>query len=390
MAEARYTRRFLATLRSVLHTAGTLARPNLVALTALLVVAVAARGHRGVLPASLFALATLSERLFSVSAQLASHCTSASQRVLVTSFSANGALVLFVSAAMRLKALRLVQLSLAGSLIFNLLAVPGSVLLLCGARRQTAAFRLRALSTQALLLLLVSSAVAVPSMLTATNSAACKPGACRGVLLLSRLSSALLLLAYATWLRFVHGSHAHLFAEEAAPPGEDASPRLSRSAALGWTLLFAAACAAVCELAVNALHSAAARSLPRDFVAAVLVPVAANFGDHSAAMAHAARGACAAALAVALNAATQIALCLLPSAVLGAALHGQPLGLDLEVFEAAALLLAALIANLTLADGRGNWLKGATLVAAYVVTSASFATVAQQHTRAAAEQTHKG
>ena len=76
---------------------------------------------------------------------------------------------------------------------------------------------------------------------------------------------------------------------------------------------------------------------------------------------------------VALRAATQVALCVLPTALLGAALRGLPLDMNVRVFEGAALLLSVLTAALTLADGSADWLKGVILLSVFLVVAAAFA-----------------
>ncbi len=365
-------------------------RANGVAFSALLLVLLAERRRRGpgVLLTALFALATLSERLFVASEQLAFHFGAAWQRALVYSLFSNTALMLFTSSALQRRALRMLQLSLLGSVLYTLLAVPGSALLLAGLRQKRMALPQGALNAQAALLVLMSSAVLVPTMLVVTGSERCTSkahGCPDDVLALSRASSAVLLLVYTAWMRFTHGTHAYLFAVDTAPMSPRAEldgTRLSRAGALAWTLVFATCCAFVSAVVVDALHGADTHlGLPREFLAAVVVPAAANLGDHAAALAHAARGAGGAALHVGFSAATQIALCLLPSVVCGAALQGVPLGLTAGAFEASTLMFASVAVTLVLADGQANWLKGATLLAAYVIVAAAFGVAAGQQDR---------
>jgi Ca2+:H+ antiporter len=52
---------------------------------------------------------------------------------------------------------------------------------------------------------------------------------------------------------------------------------------------------------------------------------------------------------------------------------GQPLSLDFQLFETAAVLMTVLMVNFLIIDGRSNWMVGLLLVAGYAVVALSFA-----------------
>ena len=321
----------------------------------------------------------------------AGHCTGV-WRAAVYAVFANGSLVLYVSVALHHRALRLAQLALLGSVLVNALAVPGGALLALGLRTRTARFSASQARAYAALLVLAACALFVPTMLAGTSGAdGCAPGAvgadgCGAVLAVSRALALLLLLLYGAWLRFAYGTHAQLFVEEPAPAraggasmwGDAAAcAQLSPRAALAASVLVGMLCAGLCFLVIEILdgdevlrHELGASHA---FWAAIALPVALNAGEFASALMHAQRGAGTAAMGVPLRAATQVALCVLPTALLGAAMRGLPLDMNVHVFEGAALLLSVLTAALTLADGSADWLKGVILLSVFLVVAAAFA-----------------
>jgi Ca2+:H+ antiporter len=322
------------------------------------------------------------ERLYVVSEALADHCSGAARAFVYAVFS-SGTLVVYVSMALRRHALRLAQLALLGSLLTNLLAVTGGALLAAGLRARSTKFSSREAGAHAALLVLATCGIFGVSTLAATETGA---GASAGVLAASRGIAALLLLSYGAWLRFAHVTHVELLAELPAGArtassssssslrgGVPDASQLTLPAALLCALLIGAASAGVCGIVLDTLHAPATRlGISRSFLGGIAIPFAVNTGELAAALALAARGACTAAIGVSLRTATQIALCVLPSAVLGAALRGTSLDLNVRLFESAALLLSVVTVGLTLADGRADWLKGVALLSLYAVVAAGF------------------
>jgi len=78
------------------------------------------------------------------------------------------------------------------------------------------------------------------------------------------------------------------------------------------------------------------------------------------------------AIGVAVGSSTQIALLVFPfSVVLGWGM-GRQMDLNLHMFETATLFTTVVIVSFVVGDGNSNWLKGVTLILAYVVIACSF------------------
>lgn len=126
------------------------------------------------------------------------------------------------------------------------------------------------------------------------------------------------------------------------------------------------------ELIVNTLTPAVATlGLSKFFIGLVLVPLFGNVAEHSSAVAFAVRDELDVTLEIAIGSSTQVALFVAPALVLISLAAGHPMDFIFTVFEVAAVGLAVLIVTFISHDGRGNWLEGAQLLAAYAIMAAS-------------------
>ncbi|KAK3250727.1 hypothetical protein CYMTET_39906 [Cymbomonas tetramitiformis] len=77
-------------------------------------------------------------------------------------------------------------------------------------------------------------------------------------------------------------------------------------------------------------------------------------------------------IGVAVGSSTQIAVFVLPLCVVVGWVMGQPLDLNMHVFETVTLVMTVITVAFCISDGESNWLKGLTLILAYCILSASF------------------
>ena len=77
-------------------------------------------------------------------------------------------------------------------------------------------------------------------------------------------------------------------------------------------------------------------------------------------------------VSIAMGSSLLVALFMAPLLVLVGQAIGQPMNLDFNLFEAVAVALAVLVANLISIDGRSNWLEGTLLLATYAVLGLAF------------------
>jgi len=112
--------------------------------------------------------------------------------------------------------------------------------------------------------------------------------------------------------------------------------------------------------------------VPILFIGTILLPIVGNAAEHAAAIIFAYKNKMDLCLGIAVGSAAQISLFVIPFTVVIAWMMGQPLSLDFHVFETAVLFMTVVLVSFTLQNGDSDWLKGAMLVTAYVLVSASF------------------
>jgi Ca2+:H+ antiporter len=400
---------------------------------------------------ALLAICPLAERLGFVTEQLAQYTNSTLGGLLNATFG-NATEVIVSVAAMRNGLLRIVQLSLLGSILSNMLLVLGCAFFFGGLKHKEQRFNASATGINLTLLLLAVMAQSLPAMLTATGT---ELHAGTSALAFSRFTAFVLFNVYGAFLYFQLVTHRHLY--EDAPDGDDdadddpidaaaaaaedgaaasaaaaasmpsagddglltrrnslaaqalAPPPASAagsdgkkgdddeedelvltfSGAIGCLAGVTVLIAILSEYLVDAIEGAAAAwGLPLSFISVILLPIVGNAAEHMSAVIFAMHNKMDLALGIAVGSSTQIALLVTPGCVLLAAAMGRPLDLNLQPFETGSLLVATLMLAFALADGRANWLKGVALVAGYVVIAAAYA--AHDDPRLLAEHTNDG
>jgi len=259
-----------------------------------------------------------------------------------------------------------IQASLIGSILGNLLLVLGLSLLWGGINHQTQSFNLPALSMNGSLLLLAILAMLIPAAVDLGG------GASDSIVTLSRYASIVLLLMYGLALLFQLKTHSHIFATEGPSDGQDEPSMTNKDA---WTLLIAATIlvAWMAEVLVHSIDSAASSlNMPTLFIGVILLPFFGNAAEHFTAVLVAGKDKMDLSLAIAIGSSVQIAVFVAPLMVIFAWLMGVNLSLEFGPLETISTFMAVLVVNFILDDGKTNWLEGAMLLACYVILAMSF------------------
>jgi calcium/proton exchanger cax len=345
-----------------------------------LVLAASSVGHlnRSLL-LSLLSLAAVSQRLCAVVEQLTLCCGRAWQEALVQAVLGKIELVIVSSVALQRGQLDLASLALMGSILFSMLTVAGVSLALAASVSTELGFASESLPASLGVAILAAGAALFPAFLTLPT---CKPALHRKrhaacdesdkVIPLSNWVSAVLLTVYCAWLWSCGTSHKD-GAVAVPAPGQRLLARRRAAVLMMWVLFLAAAATSVSGAVVTAMTRDLRWWQSRPLVAAVLIPAAVNCGDLTSAAEHAMHGRTEAAVRVAVGSAVQVMLCLLPSAVLGAAMHGMPLTFFTpDVQHATTVLLVTLTTARALAGRRASSVKGATLIGTHAMLAAAF------------------
>jgi len=258
-----------------------------------------------------------------------------------------------------------VQQSLIGSILSNLLLVLGMAFIAAGLKTSTAEFNSTGAGTNVSCLVLSSLALTLPTVFSynpeTTNEDSVN---------LSRIVAIVMGFVYVAFLVFQLRTHADLFSGHEEEEEGVAEELLGVSTAS--CLLFATTCAvAYCsEFLVDSIEGVSETyGLPKSFIGLILLPIVGNAAEHTTAVTVAYKGKMDLALGVAVGSSTQIALFVVPFSVIVGWVCGVDMTLNFQAFDTSVFLLSVFIASGILGDGKTNWFEGIMLVATYAIVA---------------------
>ncbi|KAH7031425.1 Sodium/calcium exchanger protein-domain-containing protein [Microdochium trichocladiopsis] len=313
--------------------------------------------------------------------------------------------------------IRVVQTSLIGSILSNLLLVLGMCFLFGGINRREQFFNTTVAQTAASLLALAVGSLIIPTIFSLTpgiqeHSASSVPPLSHGV-------SVILLIVYICYLFFQLKTHSSVFNEEsqkvpskpifkkrsqdlsvasgvaragAGQAGvreedgslstmmmnphthesedddEEEEPQLSTAVAFA-TLTISTVIIAFCaEGMVGGIEAITATGVSEEFVGLILIPIVGNACEHATAVTVAIKDKMDLAIGVAIGSSMQVALFLIPLLVIiGWGLGNQDMNLSFDEFQVAVLFIAVLLVNYLIGDGKSHWLEGMLLICLYFI-----------------------
>ncbi|RFU30336.1 hypothetical protein B7463_g6016, partial [Scytalidium lignicola] len=318
--------------------------------------------------------------------------------------------------ALAKKEVVVVQTSLIGSILSNLLLVMGMCFFFGGLRRSEQHFNVTVAQTAASLLALAVSSIIIPTAFDLWSNTPQAP-----IASISRGTSVIILVIYGAYLLFQLKTHQDLFNEESkkvaikpkknalkkgaiakglaqvggvgAGPGraplENRPPNdeLLNETALeeereepeepqlhilvAWaTLAIATAIIGVCaEFMVDGINGVTASgNISVEFVGLILLPIVGNAAEHATAVTVACKDKMDLAIGVAVGSSMQVALFLIPLlVVIGWILGNDDMTLSFDGFQVAVMFVAVLLVNYLIGDGKSNWIEGAILQGLYLI-----------------------
>lgn len=314
---------------------------------------------------------------------------------------------------------RIVQTSLVGSILSNLLLVLGFCFFFGGLRRPEQYFNHVVAQTAASLLALAVASVIVPTVFDYASDTPVGD-----VAKLSRGTAVILLLVYGAYLFFQLKTHHAIFSEESqkvaakpwsrgsagalkqgiAMPGalmghgmpdHDENERLHRMlmnpprqninddeddddeeepqlhfyvaiATLAGSTVVIALCA---EYMVNSIDAVTkSGGLSEEFVGLILLPIVGNAAEHATAVTVAIKDKMDLAIGVAVGSSMQVALFVIPLLVIvGWGMGMEDMNLSFDMFQVAVMFVAVLLVNYLIGDGKSHWLEGFLLICLYSI-----------------------
>lgn len=291
-----------------------------------------------------------------------------------------------------------VQASMLGSIISNLLLVLGMCFFFGGLKYKEQSFNVTAAQTSASLLFIATSSLLLPAAfygsaygLNNNNQSM----VATDVLAISRATSIILLIIYAAFLFFQLKTHKSFFLEAPKEASffersssrvrsdveggnleddeeEEEAPLMPLWMAMVLLAVITALVAVCAEFLVDAIQDVCEQwGVSQTFVGLVLLPIVGNAAEHVTAVTVAYKNKMDLALGVAVGSSMQIALLVTPFMVILGWIINIPMSLYFNMFETAVMLIAVLMVNYLIMDGKSNWLEGLMLFFVYIIIAIS-------------------
>ncbi|SPJ86985.1 probable calcium/proton exchanger [Fusarium torulosum] len=286
--------------------------------------------------------------------------------------------------ALQRNEIELVQASMLGSILSNLLLVMGMCFLFGGiihrgesgnGREQV--FSSATAQTTCSLMTLSSASLVIPAALYAVLDQSGSKEKAQSILTLSRGTAIILLGLYVLYLVFQLRTHSNLFdaenqneGDEEAEPEEPTIGPLAAMAVLVVTTVLVTICA---DYLVDSIDDLVTTSgISRAFIGLILIPIVGNAAEHVTAVVVAVRDKMDLAMGVAIGSSIQIALLVTPFLVIVGWIIGSEMTLHFETFQTVAFAVSVLVVTYTVQDGKSNYLEGAMLMGLYIIIALAF------------------
>ncbi|KAF2276922.1 Calcium/proton exchanger [Westerdykella ornata] len=285
--------------------------------------------------------------------------------------------------ALQRNEIRIVQASMLGSILSNILLVLGCCFLAGGLRERESRFNSTVASTMSSLMAVSSASLIIPATLYAALRTSSKRETDEHILLLSHGTAIILLILYLLYLYFQLYSHSSLFndVEAAAEEGEggagtndDESGEILSPFAAGTALVIVTVMVAVCaEYLVGSIDAIVESShISKTFIGLILIPIVGNAAEHVTAVIVAYKGKMDLAINVAIGSSMQIALFVTPFLVILGWIMNRAMTLHFQGFETVVFFLSVLVVNYLIQDGKSNYLEGAMCLGTYTIIALAF------------------
>ncbi|KOS20072.1 Vacuolar calcium ion transporter [Escovopsis weberi] len=289
--------------------------------------------------------------------------------------------------ALRQNQIEVVQASMLGSILSNLLLVMGMCFFFGGlvhrgsngnGTEQT--FSAAVAQTTCSLMTLSSASLVIPAALYGVldQKGTDNKAQLNSILVLSRGTAIILLLLYVLYLVFQLQTHRNLFDEESRVlAGDDNEPQeeptLGVVAAVAVLVVVTVLVAICADYLVGSIDDIVeTMNISKAFIGLILLPIVGNAAEHVTAVVVALRNKMDLAMGVAIGSSIQIALGVTPFLVIVGWIIGRDMTLHFETFQTVAFAVSVLVVTYTVQDGKSNYLEGAMLLGLYVIIAVAF------------------
>ena len=269
--------------------------------------------------------------------------------------------------ALRAGLIQVVQASLIGSIIGNILLLVGLSIFTGGLRFKNQRFNNETIAVSSTMLIIVVAGLAIPSVyyvLTPTGP---------HIQTLSSAVAVVMALIYLAGLFFSLRTHKDLFDASDEIKATLEKPTMNRRLAALILFITILVASVESQLLVGTIeHAAHAIGISQIFIGLVVIAIITNIAEISTAVHFSVKNKLDVSIEIGLSSAIQIALFVVPILMLISSVFNFGFSLVFTPFEILAVMLAVLIVNYLSADGRCNWLEGAQLISVYSIIAIAF------------------
>mmetsp|Transcript_164 Transcript_164/g.246 ORF Transcript_164/g.246 Transcript_164/m.246 type:complete len:574 (-) Transcript_164:35-1756(-) len=308
--------------------------------------------------------------------------------------------------------LRVVQVSLLGSVLSNELLVTGCCFLFGGWYYKEQHFNSHIASIDSSLLLMAVLGLSIPAAFKATASNDCAiPCRVDSIVAISHITAVLLFFLYGMLLVFQLKTHTHIMdvtgndihhqhgssnsnnpqnliqiqkskdtlmskqsvVSELEDEQDPEEATMTLNAAILMLSIVTVLVAICSEMLVDSIEEVSRSwGLSEVFIGLILLPIIGNAAEHATAITVAMKGKMDLALGVALGSSIQIALCVVPALCMVGWVVDKPLTLDFHPFETIVLVVSVLVVTSAVRQGTSTWLEGIMLIISYCIIAIAY------------------
>jgi Ca2+:H+ antiporter len=272
--------------------------------------------------------------------------------------------------ALRVGLIELVQASIVGSIIGNILLLMGLSVLFGGLRYKEQKFNKTSIGISSTMLIIAVAGLTIPtaySIATGLGSSSVQ------VQMVSNAVALVLAITYVAGLVFAFFTHKHLFDSSDEIKSAREAPSMGIRKAVLILLVAVVLVSIDSEFLVTEFQQVSSTiGLTQTFVGVVVIAIITNIAEKVNAIHFAMRDKLDIALEIGLSSAIQIALIVVPLLVVISQLFNLGFSLVFPVFEIIGVIFAVMIVNYLSADGKCNWLEGVQLLSVYFILIVAF------------------
>mmetsp|Transcript_71532 Transcript_71532/g.190241 ORF Transcript_71532/g.190241 Transcript_71532/m.190241 type:complete len:423 (-) Transcript_71532:202-1470(-) len=275
--------------------------------------------------------------------------------------------MLLCIAGIRKNEVIVVQCTLLGSILSNLLLVMGCAFLAGGLFYPVQRFNQAGAATQCSLMAMSVFAIGLPTIYANILH---QETEWEHMVQVSRWASIFLLGVYMCYLVFQLKTHSELFQDEGGEEEEEEGPDLSAPTAAVLLGCATVVTSFATDFLIDALEGTLDTwDVSKEFIGIIVLPIIGNAAEHYTAITVAMRNKMDLSLGVAAGSSCQMALLVTPFTVLVGWAVGTEMTLNFHAFQLAVLMFAVFLVTTILNNGQSNWLEGVILLVTYSVVS---------------------